>query len=82
MFGKLEFQQSEGQERKHFYGGLFYDYVLKQYGEGKAPKIVGMIIVLSESELQTLAQSYDNLMQKAEEANSLIEEDGKARQSS
>lgn len=72
MFMSPEFKNAKKKDRKEMIGNVIYKHVEKLVGEGKAPKITGMLIDLPDAELNYSISQWVNFEQKVMSAFGLI----------
>ncbi len=72
MFAGLEFKNSDAQKKKEFIGNVIYEKVEALIGSEKAPKITGMIIGLSDSELYQAVNTLSSLEAKVKMADEML----------
>ena len=65
--------QERNPHLKEQVGHLIYDYVQMISGPQKAPKITGMLIELPVAQIKEYLGNFQNLQQRVEEANRLLE---------
>jgi len=64
LFLSAEFKGSSQQEKRDLIGNSIYETVEKIAGVERAPKVTGMLIDLSEAELNQAISTFDNLEKK------------------
>lgn len=74
MFVSAEFKSGNQQDKKEIVGNTIYKHVEKIIGDGKAPKITGMLIDLPDAELNFSISTWNNFHQKVMSAFALINE--------
>ena len=72
--------QERNPHLKEQVGHLIYDYVQMISGPQKAPKITGMLIELPVAQIKEYLGNFQNLQQRVEEANRLLENPDQAPQ--
>ena len=74
MFMTNEFKTGTVHDKKEMIGNTIYKHVEKIVGDGKAPKITGMLIDLPEVELNFSISTWNNFFTKVQSAFNLIQE--------